>query len=66
MRLERIESVEIQRTLVGQFLNYATLMVTGTGSRLAFIPYIENAAEIRNVIDDILYKRDSVAQDSDA
>ena len=58
IRLDRIESVEIQRTLVGQFLNYATLVVTGTGTRLAFIPYVENAAEVRNVLDEILYTRD--------
>lgn len=65
IRLERIESVEIQRTLVGQFLNYATLMVTGTGTRLAFLPYIENAIELRNILDDILYKRDQIITGQD-
>ena len=64
IRLDRVESVEIQRTLMGQFLNYATLVVTGTGSRLAFIPYMENAAQLRNVLDDILYQRDNQNQKS--
>jgi uncharacterized membrane protein YdbT with pleckstrin-like domain len=59
IRLDRIESVEIQRTLMGQFLNYATLVVTGTGSRLAFIPYMENAAQLRNILDEVLYQRDN-------
>lgn len=58
IRLDRIESVEIQRTIPGQFLSYATLMVTGTGTMAAYIPYMANAQHIRDVINDILYKRE--------
>jgi uncharacterized membrane protein YdbT with pleckstrin-like domain len=58
VRLERVESVEIQRTLTGQVLGYGTVVLTGTGSRFSYIPYLENAAEIRNVIDDLLYQRE--------
>jgi uncharacterized membrane protein YdbT with pleckstrin-like domain len=60
IRIERIESVEVQRTLMGQILGYATIIITGTGSRLAYIPYIENAQTVRDALDDILYKRDQV------
>lgn len=58
LRYDRIESVEIQRTIPGQFLSYATVIVTGTGSRLAFIPYMANAQHVRDVLDDMLYKRE--------
>ncbi len=58
LRLDKIESVEIQRTLVGHLLKYGTVLITGTGSRLAYIPYLSNAVEVRNVIDDLLYQRE--------
>lgn len=62
VRLERVESVEIQRTLIGHVLHYGTVVLTGVGSRFSFIPYLANAAHIRNVIDDLLYKRDQRAE----
>lgn len=58
LRLDKIESIEIQRTLVGHLLKYGTVLLTGTGSRLAYIPYLSNAAEVRNVINDLLYQRE--------
>ena len=58
LRLDRIESVEIQRTIPGQFLNYATLMVSGTGTTLAFVPYMANAKKIRDILDEMLFKRE--------
>ncbi|HNQ92576.1 MAG TPA: PH domain-containing protein [Alphaproteobacteria bacterium] len=65
VRLERVESVEIQRTLVGHMLNYGTVVLTGVGSRFSFIPFLANAAHIRNVIDDLLYKRDQAKEKSE-
>ncbi|HAJ89725.1 MAG TPA: hypothetical protein DCM27_01735 [Rhodospirillaceae bacterium] len=61
VRLERVESVEIQRTITGQILNYGTVVLTGVGSRYSYIRYLANAAEIRNVIDDLLYQREKKA-----
>lgn len=58
LRLDRIESVELQRTLVGQVLGYSSVVITGTGTRLAFIPFVANGTHIRTVIDEILYKRE--------
>ncbi len=63
VRLDRVESVEIQRTLTGQLLGYGTVVLTGTGSRYSYIPYLANAAELRNVIDDLLYQRDKKTSD---
>ena len=56
VRLDRVESVEIQRTIMGQFLGYGTVVLTGIGSRYSFIPYLANAGDIRNVIDELLYQ----------
>ncbi len=58
LRFDRIESVEIQRTIPGQFLNFATIVVTGIGSRLAYIPYAENAVQIRDILNEVAYKRE--------
>ncbi len=58
VRLDRVESVEIQRTITGQILNYGTVVLTGIGSRYSYIPYLANAAEVRNVIDELLYQKE--------
>ena len=64
VRLERVESVEIQRTITGQLLGYGTVVLTGIGSRYSYIRYLANAAEIRNVIDDLLYQRERQTSES--
>jgi uncharacterized membrane protein YdbT with pleckstrin-like domain len=66
VRLDRIESVEIQRTLMGHLMGYATIIITGTGTRLAFIPYLDNAPHIRNVLDDLLYQREKAQKEESA
>jgi uncharacterized membrane protein YdbT with pleckstrin-like domain len=58
VRLDKVESVEIQRTLTGQMLGYGTVVLTGIGSRYSYIRYLANAAEVRNTIDDLLYQRE--------
>lgn len=63
VRLERVESVEIQRTITGQLLGYGTVVLTGVGSRYSFIRYLANAAEVRNVIDELLYAREKNISD---
>lgn len=61
VRLDRVESVEIQRTLVGHALKYGTVVLTGTGTRFAYIPYLGNAVQVRNIIDEMLYRREKAA-----
>ena len=61
VRIERVESVEIQRTITGQLLGYGTVVMTGVGSRYSFIRYLANAAEVRNMIDELLYQREKQA-----
>ncbi len=58
LRLDRIESVELQNTLIGQLIGYSSVIVTGTGTRLAYVPFVANVSPIRVAIDEILYKRE--------
>ncbi|PZP55276.1 MAG: hypothetical protein DI586_07430, partial [Micavibrio aeruginosavorus] len=50
---------EVQTTLVGTFLGYSTLMVSGTGSRMGYIPFAENAMAVQEVINEILQRKDT-------
>ncbi len=59
LQYSRIESVEVQTTLIGTFLGYSTLMVSGTGSRMGYIPYVANAMAIQEIINEILQRRDT-------
>lgn len=54
IRHSRIESVETERTIMGQILSYAAVVIYGTGSRRTAIPYIADALEFRNDLDEML------------
>lgn len=41
---DTIESVELSSMLLGQLFGYANVIITGTGRRRVYIPYVENAA----------------------
>lgn len=58
MQLSRVESVELARTIMGRLLGYATVMVTGTGSRVTAIPFIANAEAFRAALDQKIYERE--------
>lgn len=50
----KIESVELGWTILGQILGYASVMITGTGSRVSVIPYIANAPQFRSELESIV------------
>jgi len=54
IRHSRIESVETEKTIIGQILGYAAVVIYGTGSRRTAIPYIADALEFRNELDEML------------
>lgn len=54
IRHSRIESVETERTIMGQILGYASVVIFGTGSRMTAIPFIADALEFRNELDERL------------
>lgn len=56
INLDRIESVEVGRTIIGQMLGYGEIIVTGTGSRISVVPFIDHPALIRNEIEQQLHK----------
>ena len=59
LQFSRIESIETQTTIVGQLFGYSTLMVSGTGSRMGFIPFVANAKRIQDIANEILQQRDT-------
>ncbi len=66
IRHSRIESVETERTIMGQILGYAAVVIYGTGSRTTAIPFIADALEFRNELDEMLSAyEDSVRNDAD-
>lgn len=54
IRHSRIESVETEKTIMGQILGYAVVVIYGTGSRRTAIPFIADALEFRNQLDEML------------
>tara|TARA_B100001179_G_scaffold231924_1_gene223177 strand:- start:786 stop:1304 length:519 start_codon:yes stop_codon:yes gene_type:complete len=60
IRFSSMESVEVQRTLVGQLLGYASVVLTGTGTRVLIVPFVANANQFRNALDEILFRQDEV------
>ena len=50
----KIESVELGWTILGQILGYASVMITGTGSRVSVIPWIANAPQFRKDLESII------------
>lgn len=56
LRFNQIESVEILRNPVGMMMDYATLIVTGTGNRFTFMPFLSNAPALRVALDAQLAK----------
>ena len=54
IRHSRIESVETERTIMGQILGYASVVIMGTGSRNTAIPFIADALAFRNELDECL------------
>ncbi|MGB1076850.1 MAG: PH domain-containing protein [Bdellovibrionales bacterium] len=57
LRLDSLESVEVQRTLVGQILGYASVVITGVGNRFTIVPFVANAVEFRDLLDDELFSK---------
>jgi len=58
LRFSQIESVELAYTLIGQFLGYADVVLSGTGQRIMIVPFVANATEFRKTLDQMLLDRD--------
>lgn len=60
-RYSKLESVELSRTIIGQILGYATVVITGTGSRITMVPFIADASEFREDLNKVLFEQDEKA-----
>lgn len=58
VQMNRIESVQLARTIMGRLLGYASVVVTGTGNRVMMIPFIANADQFRAALEQQLNARD--------
>ena len=58
VKFDKIESVEMERMLLGHILGYATVVAMGTGQRVIRIPFIANAAEFRRKYDEVTLEKD--------
>ncbi|MGZ9097831.1 MAG: PH domain-containing protein [Micavibrio sp.] len=58
MRYSKIESVELAWTLMGQFLGYSSVVITGTGNRVTIIPFVADGIQFREVMTKILLEKD--------
>lgn len=57
LRYTQVESVELGITPIGQIFGYGSLIVTGTGQRRIIVPYVANALEFRQRVNDILISK---------
>lgn len=58
MRYSKIESVELAWTLMGQFLGYSSVVITGTGQRVSIIPFVADGVQFREEMTKILLDKD--------
>jgi uncharacterized membrane protein YdbT with pleckstrin-like domain len=54
----RVESVELERTIMARLLGYATVLITGTGSRVMAVPFIADADAFRSDLNTIILQRE--------
>lgn len=64
LRYSKIESVELAWTLIGQFLGYASVVITGTGQRVTIIPFVADAVAFREEMSAILLAKDEMLENS--
>lgn len=54
LRLDKVEGLVVNQGIIGRFLNYGTVFVTGTGGIKTPIPYISSPIEFRRVVNEYL------------
>ncbi len=53
--LNKIESIDITRSLIGSLLQYGTLVIRGTGGTRQVIPYLNKPLTCRRYIEQLLH-----------
>ncbi len=60
IRISMVESIDLERMLLGHILGYASVVVMGTGQRLIRVPYIKNADEFRKYYNEMVLADEGV------
>ncbi|MBI4030326.1 MAG: PH domain-containing protein [Proteobacteria bacterium] len=60
MHHSKIESVEVEHPPMGRILGYGSLLITGTGSQITAVPYVnaKDAEAFRGDLDQIIFDRE--------
>lgn len=53
-RLSKVESVEVETPPMGRLLGYGRVVITGTGSQIRAIPFVQDAGAFRHDLNEIL------------
>jgi uncharacterized membrane protein YdbT with pleckstrin-like domain len=58
MNMDKVESVEVDQSILGRILDYGTVTITGTGAGLEALPGIAQPIELRNSITGVSHSPD--------
>jgi uncharacterized membrane protein YdbT with pleckstrin-like domain len=58
MRYDRVESVELVNSFMGQLVGYANVIITGTGRLRYGVPFVENGFEFTTELNRMLVKNE--------
>ena len=58
IHINKVESVELARTIMARLLGYAAVMITGTGSRVTIVPFVAEAEAFRHALDKEIFARE--------
>src|SRR5919109_5296310 len=59
MNMDKVESVEVDQSILGRLLDYGTVTITGTGAGLEALPGIAQPIELRNNITGVAHSHDA-------
>lgn len=54
IRLSKVESIDLERMLMGHIFGYASVVVAGTGQRIIRVPYIANGEVFRRFYNEMV------------
>jgi len=58
MNMDKVESVQVDQSILGRVLNFGTVVITGTGAGLEALPGVARPIELRNSITGVSHNHD--------
>ena len=58
MNMDKVESVQVDQSILGRILDYGTVIITGTGAGLEALPGVAQPIELRNSITGVSHNHD--------